>query len=59
MNTPINECSRAGSEPDECELISDACPFQVGDVSNDGMINAADVLQFYAVILGLNQCGCM
>ena len=44
--------------PDECELASEACPYLVGDVSNDGVIDSNDFLQFFTVFLGLNQCEC-
>jgi hypothetical protein len=44
--------------PDECELIDSVCPFQRGDVNNDGTIGRDDVLLFVLVLVGDNQCGC-
>ncbi|MFH0981599.1 MAG: dockerin type I domain-containing protein [Planctomycetota bacterium] len=52
-----DDCDASGV-PDECELISDDCPYQVGDVNNDGEVNREDVLQFTLVLLGLDHCGC-
>ncbi len=51
------DCDRSGV-PDECELASPECPYLLGDVSNDGLVDEVDILQFYSVLLHLNQCGC-
>ncbi len=44
--------------PDECELVSDACPYLPGDINNDGAVDDRDVTQFTLVLLNLNSCMC-
>jgi hypothetical protein len=44
--------------PDECQLLGPGCPFQRGDVNNDGEISNEDVLPFGLVLLGHLECGC-
>ncbi len=51
------DCDRT-ELPDECEPISEVCPFQIGDVNNDGFVDRDDLLLFSLVILGYNDCGC-
>ena len=51
------DCNTSGI-PDECELIGDECPYQVGDVNNDGQVSRPDTLQFILVLLGLDHCPC-
>jgi len=51
------DCDHDGL-PDECVLISAACPLLLGDVSNDGRIDARDLLGFAAILVGANQCAC-
>jgi VCBS repeat protein/dockerin type I repeat protein len=51
------DCDHDGL-PDECVLLSAACPFRRGDVTNDGHIDGKDLLGFAAIMAGANQCGC-
>ncbi|MCP3980855.1 MAG: hypothetical protein GY716_16255 [bacterium] len=51
------DCDGTGL-PDECEPMSEICPFQRGDVNNDGFVDEDDLLLFALVILGFNDCGC-
>ncbi len=52
-----SDCNENGL-PDDCQLISDECPYQVGDVNNDGWVDEQDLVQFVLVLLGLDHCGC-
>ena len=54
---PSHDCDASGL-PDECEPISEACPFVAGDVNNDGAIDRNDVVVFGLVLLGYDECGC-
>jgi hypothetical protein len=51
------DCDQTGL-PDECELLSEFCPFELGDVSNDGVTDGDDLLMFTLAMLDLNRCGC-
>ncbi|MBN2562223.1 MAG: hypothetical protein JXQ75_14965 [Phycisphaerae bacterium] len=44
--------------PDECESISRECPYQVGDVNNDGEVNRRDLIRFILVLVGLDHLEC-
>lgn len=57
LNGTSHDCDASGV-PDECEQVSDACPFQRADVSNDGVLGPDDLFYFVLTLLGSNECGC-